>query len=672
MAISFPPSPVLNQIYTIPSSTVSYRWDGEKWTSYSTTAVSGVPVSGPPGPPGSTGPDGATGPEGPPGPPGTNNTSGPPGTNPGPPGSTGATGPVSTNPGPPGATGPSGSTGATGPSGPSGATGPASTVPGPSGATGATGLPSTNPGPPGSTGATGPSGPATVVTPDQFGAVGNDTTDDTSAVQAAIDSLIGTGGTVIIPRNRQYRITNINVKRNIHIKGELEMVGSNGNNTYTNYDALGSTLRVSGTINMFSGSSISKVYIKRYTVTKSQLYTSLSTWGGTALTVSSSNGNYQGTGETSYADDVTIRDCLIIGFNRAIYSNYSQRIRITDVNIDCINGIHITNCLDVPYLTRVHCWPFGTTAFVARVNGGSNSGGWLFRNGTAFKFENTVDWAHVTDCFAYGYNRGFHLNNVSSSLLTNCGADNVSEAGTGYINSGNPQVVGAIGFLIEGSCEETILTNCQSASQEKGYYIKTTQNTVTTLKDCVSWGVRDQGIFVDSTNNVSGDVKVIGGVIRDSSIGILCNSSMAKIFVIGTSFRNITVGDVSDYVIKSSGHVYSTDVHFVDYNNTKNQMSVSLPPDINVPFTNSITNLPGNGDFFQIIGGTGLGNIGPAWAGRRITLWFRTNIMVYNGTPNFLGDMLLQGGTNTTFGINSTLSLIHTGVNWLETSRSLR
>ena len=283
-----------------------------------------------------------------------------------------------------------------------------------------------------------------------------------------------------------------------------------------------------------------------------------------------------------------------------------------------------------------------------------------------------MDWAHVTDCFAYGYNRGFHLNNVSSSLLTNCGADNVSEAGTGYINSGNPQVVGAIGFLIEGSCEETILTNCQSASQEKGYYIKTTQNTVTTLKDCVSWGVRDQGIFVDSTNNVSGDVKVIGGVIRDSSIGILCNSSMAKIFVIGTSFRNITVGDVSDYVIKSSGHVYSTDVHFVDYNNTKNQMSVSLPPDINVPFTNSITNLPGNGDFFQIIGGTGLGNIGPAWAGRRITLWFRTNIMVYNGTPNFLGDMLLQGGTNTTFGINSTLSLIHTGVNWLETSRSLR
>lgn len=204
--MSFPINPILNQIYNYPSSGVSYRWDGEKWTSHSTTSASGVPVSGPPGPSGPTGPVGATGPVGPPGPPGTSNTSGPPGTNPGPPGSTGATGPVSTNPGPPGATGIGGPTGATGLTG---ATGPISTVPGSTGATGPSGLPSTNPGPPGSTGATGPSGPAggAGVLVSDFGAVGNGTTDDTTSIQNAINYAQARGMTVELVGGKTYKIT---------------------------------------------------------------------------------------------------------------------------------------------------------------------------------------------------------------------------------------------------------------------------------------------------------------------------------------------------------------------------------------------------------------------------------------------------------------------------------
>ena len=598
---SLPLNPTVGQVFTLPSSGVVYRWDGEKWTTYSAGGTF-QPVPG-----------------------------------------------------------------ATGPSGPPGATGPSSTVPGPPGATGATGP----------RGATGPAGggSSTIVSPDNFGAVGDGIVDDTTAVQAAIDSLIGTGGTVRIPRNRIYRIGEIRVKRNIHIKGELEMVGSNGNNTFTDYDRLGSCLRISGTIRMYSGSSISGVLIKAYTAVASDLYSKLSSWGSTALSISGVD-SYLGVGELFYADDVTVRNCMILGFQLGIYARYSQRLRVTDVNMDCVNGIDLSQCYDVPYLTRVHCWPFATIAYVARVNGSSNSGGWIFRNGTAFKIRDTVDWLRMTDCFSYGYQYGFHLQNVNSALLTNCGADNVSEAGTGYINSGNPQVVGAIGFLVEGSCEETVLTNCQAASQEKGYYIKTSQNTVTTLKDCMSWGVRDQGIFVDSTNNVSGDVKVIGGVIRDSSMGILCNSSMARIFVIGTSFRNISVSTSSDYVINSSGQVYSTDVHFVDYNNTRNLMFQSAPPLASPNAASSISNLPANLNegLVSISGPTKtLGNIAPAWTGRRITLWFRSGTWtVYNGSPNTAGDILLAGSATTTFTENSTLSLIHNGTSWLETGRSIR
>lgn len=161
--VSFPLNPTVGQIYVLPSSGVSYRWDGEKWT---TLGIAGINI----------------GPSGPPGPPG------PPSIVPGPPGPPGATGPSSGvgggGVGATGATGPSGlpgATGASGPSGPSGATGPASTVPGPSGATGpqgppgppsaggggdgATGAtgPSGLPGPPGATGASGPSGPPSTV-----------------------------------------------------------------------------------------------------------------------------------------------------------------------------------------------------------------------------------------------------------------------------------------------------------------------------------------------------------------------------------------------------------------------------------------------------------------------------------------------------------------------------
>lgn len=205
MAISFPPSPVLNQLYTIPSSNITYRWDGEKWTSYSTTAVSGVPVSGPPGPTGPSGPSGPSGPIGPPGPPGTSSTSGPPGTNPGPPGPTGATGPISTVPGPTGPTGATGVTGPSGPSGPSGTIGP----PGPTGPSGPSGLPSTNPGPPGPPGPTGPSGPAggSGVLVSDFGAVGDGVTDDTTSIQNAINYAQARGMTVELVGGKTYRIT---------------------------------------------------------------------------------------------------------------------------------------------------------------------------------------------------------------------------------------------------------------------------------------------------------------------------------------------------------------------------------------------------------------------------------------------------------------------------------
>ena len=89
MAIDFPDSPTLNQVFAV--GTNSWTWNGSRWN------VVRTGITGPTGPQGAQGLTGATGPAGPQGPQGLQ-------------GATGATGPQ-------GATGPAGPTGATGPQG---------------------------------------------------------------------------------------------------------------------------------------------------------------------------------------------------------------------------------------------------------------------------------------------------------------------------------------------------------------------------------------------------------------------------------------------------------------------------------------------------------------------------------------------------------------------------
>lgn len=138
MAINFPSSPTVGDIYTYAGR--SWQWNGEGWQAYP-----GPALVGPTGPTG-TGPTGPTGATGTPGP----------------------TGPAS---GPTGPTGPTGTSGTSGTTGPTGPTGPASGPTGPTGDTGPTGPTGTGPtgptgpsvtGPTGSSGPTGPTGSASI------------------------------------------------------------------------------------------------------------------------------------------------------------------------------------------------------------------------------------------------------------------------------------------------------------------------------------------------------------------------------------------------------------------------------------------------------------------------------------------------------------------------------
>lgn len=488
---------------------------------------------------------------------------------------------------------------------------------------------------------------------DSFGAVGDGTTNDRTALLNAMANVGVSGGIVKLSRNKKYRIgSSITIPKNVHIMGDLEMVGSNGNNWYTDYDALGSALWLDGSITMSSGSSISKVFVKKRTANT----TSLVGWAGTAILL---NGTHSDIGNSlPVADDVTIKDCMILGFNTAIYADTAQRPRISDVNIDCINGIYITNSLDVPYLSKVHCWPFGTIAAVATGAMANPNGESLSRNGTAFKFEDTVDWGKITDCFAYGYDYGFFIENCNSCILTGCGADDVPEAG--FSSTGQ---TGKIGFVVTGNCEDTILNNCQSASHEKGFYINTQDNQQTILTDCVAWSNRDHGILVEG-----GDIKISGGIVRDAAAGIVINDNISKTSITDVKFRNIT-----NFAIQSSSP--TTYLH----NNIlgllfSSEQKISLPAQSNVTVGSSnVMYIPHDGESFVFTAGNNLETILWPWAGRQITLIFKDangcNVISSN---NSTGDLILQDNQTWVANNLSTLSLISDGTYWYETGRSNR
>lgn len=493
---------------------------------------------------------------------------------------------------------------------------------------------------------------ANTVVAEKFGAVGNGTTDDSLSLQKAIDSLGSSGGKVILSGNKVYRIaSNLIIKPSCHLEGQQNMIGSNGYNYFTNYNAIGSSLRLDSraTIKMRSGSSISKMLIRQSNLN----YHSPTSFAGTAITIDGSitnQGNVTTGANTAIAaDDTTINDVMILGFNQAIFANNCQRLRVTQCNIDSNNGILVNSAHDVPVINRVHCWPFATIAAVARGWAPNPGGNALSRIGTAYKFQNTVDWGKITDSFSYGYQRGFWIDSCNSCELTGCGADNVPEAGGGSTGQ-----TGDIGFLVTGGSTDTLLTNCQSASHEKGFYINTVSNVPTQLTNCVAWYNRDHGVLVEG-----GDVTVLGGIYRNSQYGIRVDSATSNV-----NLQTIRFSDISTKPVFSvSSSMIMEGIHF---ENWANSSPASFPTSNFIIPTSNVLTIPNEGKFFNITSSKGLGNVQYGWPGRTVTFKFNENTIILQSTGVSNG-INLKSGANTMILTNGILTIVSDGTFWYET-----
>lgn len=449
-----------------------------------------------------------------------------------------------------------------------------------------------------------------------FGAVGDGTNNDTTAFQAAIDSLGDAGGTVFTPANKFFYIgSNLTVKPNVTIKGPFSKVGSPKDNTAYDYTKVSAIrLNSAATITLKGSAGIDGVLVYKNGMTFP--IDGAYTFAGTAVTVG--------------GDDAFVINSMILGFDKAIYSSGYQRLKVLDVNIDCMNGVHIDDCLDIARLCRVQCWPFAAvgTAF--------------FERNDAFRFSSINDWGVVIDCFSWGYLHGFYVTDCSNMRFIGCGADN---SGT---------ITGSIGFLIAGTSHDTIIDSCNAAAQDTGIYVFTDANYHTQIIGAACWSNTTNGIVIET-----GDATVVGSSIRTSDYGIAVASSASNVLIDDNRFYDISVKPINSIVV-TSGVIIGIN----DYGNfgTSSVTNTNIQPSGAVAASTLLIN--SNHSLITVSGTTTITNISGGWAGREITLLI-TSTVTLSDNP---GSMNLNGNFNAVSG--NTIKLVSNGTEWFEVSRS--
>lgn len=339
-------------------------------------------------------------------------------------GPAGAPGPT----GPQGAAGPAGATGPSGPKGATGATGPTG-VPasgdGGTGTRGATG-PTGPQGVTGATGATGPAGPAGFsggvdgglsfgrgvvnVQNAPYGAQGDGVTDDTNAIQSALNDVAdGGGGIVFLPTGNYFLQTHLSVPAYTSLVGVFQAPQAFSQNYGTTLLAVENAGNATGTpfITLVGPDSTARgltVFYPNQTVTNPPVA-------------------YPWTLQGGGGDNVTVEDVLLVNPYQAIdlATNPSPRHLIRGVyGQPLLTGIQVDQCYDIGRILDVHFWPFWSQSPVIYA--------YLSANAVSFSFQRT-DWEVVQDVFSYGYHLGASFtastNGSMNGQMSNVNFDNV-------------------------------------------------------------------------------------------------------------------------------------------------------------------------------------------------------------------------------------------------------
>jgi hypothetical protein len=304
-----------------------------------------------------------------------------------------------------------------------------------------------------------------VVSVKDFGAVGDGVTNDTAAIQAAIDYVAAAGGGTVVFSDKHLIDSNLTIKDYVCVRGPLDLADEILPGNTADYDSKRGVLLVNSaaTISLLDGASISNCLVLRKGLNLPFIDATSATAGVAA---------FSGTAFTVNGAGTYFHHLMILGFNKAIYSSNNERIRCEYINGDCTNGIEIRVCYDISYVENCHFWPWTTT------HQGWTTNTLLTRSGAAYKFAAVGDWSKFTNCFSFGYAEGFVIDSCDHVQLIGCGTDHVAAI------SGNTSV----GYTTSGTSRNTSFIGCQAAAQGTGILVNSTTSHAHKISNCDFWG----------------------------------------------------------------------------------------------------------------------------------------------------------------------------------------
>ena len=311
-----------------------------------------------------------------------------------------------------------------------------------------------------------------------YGAVGDGTTDDSAAIQAACNALGSRGGWVRLGPHKHRILSNLNVPPGVRLSGQGS---APGDEPYTwDETARGTVLLVASgaTVSMDYNTSLTDMRIIRdgwsAPATQAAATSAVAAFAGNAITINGS--------------DVNLENLVIIGFTWAIYHNGApanayERPYIRRVWFDCTNGIRIGNSADLGYISFCRGYPF-TTA-----NRGFTSATDR-RSGVAFQSDSGHDWGTWAHCNSYGYNTGYKVTDSNNVRLIDCGADS---DGTDTASNG---------ILPSGTCQDLALLGFRAAAQNVGIHVDSAGSV--RILGASAWGC-GRHVYITGTANVDID-----------------------------------------------------------------------------------------------------------------------------------------------------------------------
>lgn len=468
-----------------------------------------------------------------------------------------------------------------------------------------------------------------------FGAVGDGITDDTEAIQAALDSLGSSGGEVIIPNNMTPLVEfSLNVPDNCSLVGSKAIRGRTFGAPNLNLYKPRIILNRSATIVLNNSSELKSIAVFAKNLAFSDTSSNVALWSGIAVTPADNKA------------DMLVEDCMILGFLWAVSTGSNTRVdrlRVRRCFVDCVNGIYVKNAYDVCYISEIHGWPWTTLESAPEANEAQ-----LKRPGAFIQLDGTVnDWVKVTDCFNYGWKVGYRLSAADSVTLLSCSADNPPGAADD-----------SIGFLIEGVSFECRLIGCQAAGRQNGIYIATTDaNGRVFIADTNVWASQENAVQV-----VNGDVNMVNCGIRNTGgvgSGVYFKDTASKLRLSQCKINGFSVGikvDSAGAIVKHDG---------CDFNGTVTPVNTGYLQGV---LANNPLVLDGINNFFRVVGTNNFNSINDAkqYAGQLVTLKFDGALVVAVG-----GNIKPAGGVDFTTSANDTVTFASDGASWYEVSRSI-